>query len=191
MSLINVFQLNLNHIKDVAIHPFFGGYMEHIIIGIIQKPFGIKGELKVAPKTDFVEDRFAPGQRVHFKLGGKTTDYVIESFRRHHGSILIKFEGLNSLNDVEFFHKGEISIDRESQHELPEDQYYFIDLEGCTVFSEGIELGVVSEIMETPAHPVLRIKAEERDILVPFVERFIQDVDTKSKRIDINWMEGL
>ncbi|CAM2749230.1 ribosome maturation factor RimM [Erysipelothrix tonsillarum] len=165
--------------------------MEHIIIGIIQKPFGIKGEVKVAPKTDFVQERFAPGQLVHLKLGGKTVDYVIASFRRHHGSILIKFEGLDNLNDVEFFHKGEISIDREAQHELPEDEYYFVDLEGCTVYSDGEELGLVTEIMETPAHPVLRIKADERDILVPFVERFIQAVDTKAKRIDINWMEGL
>ena len=45
--------------------------------------------------------------------------------------------------------------------------------------------------MDTPAHPILRVKAENRDILIPFVEKFIAGVDIDEKRIDVDWMEGL
>lgn len=165
--------------------------MSLISIGIVQKPHGVRGELKIFPKTDFIKERFKKGQVVQFQLNGKTTELVIETTRMHKGSVLIKFEGLNSLNDVEFFHKGELFVPRDEMHELPEDEYYFVDLVGCGVYRDNEHIGTVTEIVETPAHPVMRIEGEERDILVPFVERFIASVDTSEKRIDINWMEGL
>ncbi|CAM4307546.1 16S rRNA processing protein RimM [Erysipelothrix inopinata] len=165
--------------------------MELINIGIIQKPFGIRGEVKIMPKTDFVKERFAKGNHIMMELNGKSYPFVIESMRNHKGSVLVKFEGLDTLNDVEHFHQGELFISKEMMHELPEDEYYFSDLEDCHVFSNNIELGIVSEVMDTPAHPILRVKAEDRDILIPFVEKFIAGVDIDEKRIDVDWMEGL
>lgn len=165
--------------------------MELISIGIIQKPHGIRGEVKVFPKTDFISERFKKGQQIHLELNGKKTLQEIETVRMHKGSVLVKFKGLDSLNDVEFYHKGELYVEREELHELPEDEFYFVDIVGCIAFVDDKPLGEVVEIIETPAHPVIRVKAEERDVLVPFVERFIAAVDIDQKRIDLNWMEGL
>lgn len=165
--------------------------MDLISIGIIQKPHGIRGEVKVFPKTDFIEERFKKGTNIILDLNGKRSAQVIETVRMHKGSVLVKFKGLDSLNDVEFYHKGELFIEREQMHDLPEDEFYFVDLVDCEAFNEGEKVGIVTEVIETPAHPVLRIKSQERDILVPFVERFIGDVDIENKRIDLNWMEGL
>lgn len=165
--------------------------MELISIGIIQKPHGIRGEVKVFPKTDFIEERFKKGNEITLELNGKKSQQIIETSRMHKGSVLVKFKGLDTLNDVEFFHKGELFIDRDSLHNLPEDEFYFVDLIGCQVYSNDIIQGEISEIIETPAHPVLRVKGSERDILIPFVETFIFAVDIDSRRVDINWMEGL
>ncbi|QIK69967.1 16S rRNA processing protein RimM [Erysipelothrix sp. HDW6C] len=165
--------------------------MEKISIGIIQKPHGVRGEVKVFPKTDFVEERFKKGQEIDLLLNGKTTHYVIDTVRKHQGSVLVKFVGLDNLNDVEFFHKGELFIPRDEMHDLPDNEYYFVDLVGCDVYVEGATIGSVSEMIETPAHPVMRVKGTERDILIPFVERFILDVNIVDKRIDVDWMEGL
>ena len=52
-------------------------------------------------------------------------------------------------------------------------------------------IGIVSDVMETPAHTVLRIKTDEKDILIPYVDAFIIKVDEKKNRITIKWMEGL
>lgn len=165
--------------------------MDLISIGIIQKPHGIRGEVKVFPKTDFISERFKKGQEILLDLNGKRSAQVIETVRMHKGSVLVKFKGLDTLNDVEFFHKGELFIEREELHELPEDEFYFVDIVGCDAYVDNDKIGEVVEIIETPAHPVIRVKTAERDVLVPFVERFIAAVSIEDKRIDLNWMEGL
>lgn len=165
--------------------------MDYISIGIIQKPHGIRGEVKVFPKTDFIEERFKKGKHIILDLNSKKTPQIIETVRMHKGSVLVKFKGLDSLNDVEFFHRGELFVEREALHELSEDEFYFVDLVGCQVFVDDKPLGDVVEVMETPAHPILRVKGQERDILIPFVERFIVAVDIEAKTITVDWMEGL
>lgn len=160
-------------------------------IGFVQKPFGIRGEVKVMPTTDFVEERYKKGREVELLLNNEVKNLVIESVRRHQGSVLLKFEGLDNLNDVEFFHRAEIQIERDEMHELQEDEYYFVDLVGCSVYASNKELGIVKEVMDMPAHPVLRVKTEAEDALIPFVAKFIEAVDIEAKRIDISYMEGL
>ncbi len=160
-------------------------------IGIVQKPFGIKGEVKIKPTTDFVEERYQVGETIELVLNQEVKSLVIESIRNHQGSLLVKFEGLDNLNDVEFFHRAEIQIDRETMHDLEEDEYYFVDLVGCEVYDDEKLLGTVKEVMDMPAHPVLRIKTQSDDILIPFVERFIDSVSLDDKEIKIRFMEGL
>ena len=165
--------------------------MTQLNIGSIQKAFGIKGEVKVFPKTDFVKERFNPGREVRMELNGKIHHFVIQSCRQHQGSLLVKFEGLDSLNDVEFFHKGELYIDESERHPLPKGEYYFSELMGCEVYSNLERIGEVIEMIDNPAHPIMRIQLEDREVLVPFNKVFVAGVFVDIKRIDINWMEGL
>ena len=103
-------------------------------IGFVQKPFGIRGEVKVMPTTDFVEERYKKGREVELLLNNEVKNLVIESVRRHQGSVLLKFEGLDNLNDVEFFHRALIQIDETDQHDLDEGEFYFKDLMGLKFF---------------------------------------------------------
>lgn len=165
--------------------------MEKMNIGSIQKPHGIKGEVKVYPKTEFIKERFKPGILVDLELHGKTTQMEIESARMHQGSILIKFKGLDTLNDVEFFHKGELYIDKELRHELPKGEYYFSDLTGCDIFVDLKKVGKVVAMIDNPAHPIMRVELEDREVLIPYNKVFVAGVFMDIKRIDVNWMEGL
>lgn len=165
--------------------------MTLINIGIIQKPHGIRGEVKVFLKTDSVKERFKTGNTVVLKLNGKEEKHIIEASRMHKGSLLVKFKGLDTLNDVEFHHKGELFIEETQRHTLPKDEYYFTDLVGCTAYNDGLALGEIIEMIDNPAHPIMRIQAEERDILVPFLKVFVKQVELAEKRVDINWLEGL
>lgn len=162
-----------------------------ITVGVVQKPFGIKGELKIKPQTDFVEERFKVGNELYIDLNNNVKQYEVESMRKHQGSLLVKFKGLDSLNDVEFFHRALIQIDETDQHDLDEGEFYFKDLMGCEVFCEGKQLGVVSDVMDMPAHPVLRIKTNNEDVLIPFVDAFIVGVNLDSRQIEVSHMEGL
>lgn len=165
--------------------------MSKISIGSIQKPHGIRGEVKVFPKTEFVKERFKVGLLVDLDLNGKVIQVEIESVRMHQGSVLVKFKGLDTLNDVEFFHKGEIYIDKEDRHPLPKGEYYFSDLMGCEVYSDLMRIGKVTEMIDNPAHPIMRIAMDDREVLVPFNKTFVAGVFLDVNRIDINWMEGL
>ena len=160
-------------------------------IGSIQKPHGIRGEVKVFLKTDFAKERFKKGNKLTLKLNGKEEILEVESSRMHKGSLLLKFVGLDNLNDVEFHHKGELYIEEGARHKLPKDEYYFSEIEGCNAYNSGELLGEITEMIDNPAHPIMRIKTQERDILVPFLKVFVKSVDLDSKRVDINWLEGL
>ena len=162
-----------------------------ITVGVVQKPFGIKGELKIKPQTDFVEERFKVGNERYINLNNDIKQYEVESMRKHQGSLLVKFKGLDSLNDVEFFHRALIQINESDQHDLEEGEFYFKDLIDCEVYVEETKLGHVSEVLDLPAHPVLRIKTDSEDILIPFVEAFIIDVDLDNNQIEVKNMEGL
>lgn len=165
--------------------------MEKLNIGSIQRPHGIKGEVKVYPKTEFIKERFKPGLLVDLDLNGKVETYEIETSRPHQSSVLVKFKGLDSLNDVEFLHKAELYIGKEHRHPLPKGEYYFSDLEGCDVYSNLEKIGVVTEMIDNPAHPIMRVQLEDRETMIPYNKTFVAGVFIDIKRIDINWMEGL
>ena len=65
-------------------------------------------------------------------------------------------------------------IDRKDVHELEEDEAYFFELKNCEVFDEeGNKLGIVSEVLDTNANAILRVKGVKGDILIPYVKAFV------------------
>lgn len=162
-----------------------------IQIGVVQKPFGIRGEVKVKPMTEYINDRFKVGNSIELVLNDKVYNYIIESVRSHQGSLLVKFEGLDNLNDVEFYHRGVIQIDRSDLDDLDDDEFYFTDIIGFDLKVDDILIGKVTEVMDLPAHPVLRVKTDDEDKLIPFVDSFIKEVNTEEGVIYVMGMEGL
>lgn len=162
-----------------------------IQIGVVQKPFGIRGEVKVKPMTEYINDRFKVGNSIELVLNDKVYNYIIESVRSHQGSLLVKFEGLDNLNDVEFYHRGIIQIDRNELDDLDDNEFYFTDIIGFDLKVDDVLIGKVTEVMDLPAHPVLRVKTNDEDKLIPFVDSFIKEVNTEEGVIYVMGMEGL
>ena len=117
----------------------------------------------------------------------------IVSFRRHKGCLLIAFKDLLNINLVERYKGCVLSIDAEDLSELDEDEAYFFQLVGCQVVDEkGEQLGEVCEIIETAAHDTLRVKmSSQKDLLIPYVDAFILEVDLDEKRIVVRLIEGM
>ena len=68
-------------------------------------------------------------------------------------------------------------------------EFYWSDLIGLTAVNrEGVELGKVDSLMESGAHDLLVIKGK-REVLIPFVERFVGKVDVAAGRIEVDWGE--
>ena len=115
---------------------------------------------------------------------------VVESVRYHQEHALIKFVGYPDLTSVEPLAQSDLYVDR-SSIDTKETVYYFQLMNMEVVDENDKHIGIVSDVMETPAHTVLRIKTDEKDILIPYVDAFIIKVDEKKNRITIKWMEGL
>lgn len=160
-----------------------------LTIGKIVNTHGIKGELKVLSNSDFIEERFAVGSEVYLYFGKEKLTFTIDSFRMHKGCVLVTFEGYHNINDVEKYKGLDLLVDVDGSDD---DDYYYFELEGCEVYYQDELIGVVSEILESEAHEILRVsRVNEKDVLIPYVERFILDVDVEEKRIDIDVIEGM
>lgn len=163
-----------------------------IEIGKIINTHGIKGELKIISSTDFEEERFAVGNSVNIQFGKELIPMEVASFRRHKGCLLVAFKDLMNINFVEKYKGCVISVDSDELQELDEDEVYFYQLVDCKVIDEeNNELGSVVEIIETAAYDILRIRNDEgKEVLIPYVDAFIVDVDVDEKVIIVHLIEG-
>ena len=85
----------------MQLHPIFRGESMQLSIGKIVNTHGIRGELKVMPNTDSLEERFAKGNEVFIHYGKDTIYFEIDSFRIHKGCVLVTFKDHHHINDVE------------------------------------------------------------------------------------------
>lgn len=163
--------------------------MDKVRVGQIVNTHGIKGEVKVKSFTDFEDIRFKKGNTV--LLDDEILE--IQSFRIHKGFVLLTFKGYQNINDVEKWKGKELFVSVDDLHELEDNENYYYELSDCDVYDEDDNLlGTVSELIETPAHLILRVsKNENKDLLIPFVEQFIIDVISEEKKIVVRVLEGM
>lgn len=158
-----------------------------VVIGKIVAPFGLKGEVKVVPFTDFPE-RFKERGEVYVGSEAAGRMRPIESARSHKGSILIKFEGIDDITAAENLRGAEIRIRECDLVPLEEGSYYIHDLIGLDVLTtEGEDLGKVTEVLTGPAQDVY---VTER-AMIPAVKEFVVSIDLQKRQIVVNPMEGL
>lgn len=160
-------------------------------VGKIVNMHGIKGEVRVLSESDFTKERFQPGRHLQVKLPKENKDVVIKSYRMHKNFHLLQFENLENINLVEHFKGADLYQDvDEAEIELAENEYYYQDIIGCTVYNEGEAVGKVIDIFETGANDVWVIKGD-KEYLIPYIEDVVKHIDIDAGRIDIEAMEGL
>ncbi|MFA5507109.1 MAG: ribosome maturation factor RimM [Vulcanimicrobiota bacterium] len=158
-------------------------YWESLVtIGKCVKPHGLKGEIGVKPITDFPE-RFE--ETVHV-FAHQSKDPVrpleIEAVRSHSGGFLIKFKGVESKDAAGKLRGFFLAVPEDELVELEEDEYWHWELEGLKAVSpDGLELGILAEVIESPAHDLYAIKTPDgKEHLVPAVRRYVPDIDLEA-----------
>lgn len=163
-----------------------------IEIGKVVNTHGIRGELKVYSNSDFIKERFKVGNVVELKDHQTFYAFTIHSMRIHKGMVLISFEGLNNINFVEKYKGCSVYCEVDDESLLEENENYYFDLSKCNVYENDECLGKVVDILDTQAHPILRVKkADGSNLLIPYVEAFILDVNLDELRIDVRLIEGM
>ena len=163
-------------------------------VGKIVNTHSLKGEVKVISSTDFEEQRFEKGTELLITRGNQVVKEVtVESYRTHKNNLLVKFVGIDSIEEAEKLKNLQIKIDSENIGELEENEFYFHEIIGCEVFDEnGKSLGEISEILTPGANDVWVIKSQNgKEILIPYIEDVVKKIDVENKKINIEVMEGL
>ena len=164
---------------------------KYVSIGKITNFFGIKGEAKVGFDN---ENQIKKAKVVHMLDDDSKAKLEIKSIRFHKNFAIIKFDGIDDINDLLQYKGQRIFIQKEEAvKKLEKDEYLIQDLIGCLVFDEKDEkIGEVVNISTNSSQDLLNIKNGFGQIkLVPFVNEFFPEVDIKNKKIIIRPIEGL
>jgi len=163
-------------------------------VGIITKPQGIRGELRVLPTTDD-PSRFEllVGEEILLRIDGVEKPYKLQQARPHKGFVLVKLDGINDRNMAETLVRGTILIPDELALPLDEGQYYVRDLIGLAVQTEnGEHIGTIGKILNTPANDVYVIDVAEGDsFMIPAIKQVVLDVSIPNGTMTIHLMDGL
>ncbi len=152
-------------------------------VGRIVGAFGLKGELKVDPLTDFVE-RMHKGSRLRLKDNWVT----VESFRIHKGRPLLKLSGIDDVDTAQALQWQELFSAESATPNLEDDEFLTEDLiDMLVVTTDGREIGRVEDVLALPAHDVLVIGA----VMIPAVKQFVKDIDLDEERITVELIPGM
>ena len=165
---------------------------EMLRIGVVTKPHGLKGEVKVFPTTSDLE-RFKSCDEVYLVTKSELLTLHVEGVKYFKKQVILKFKEFNRIEDVEAFHQCDLMVTRDDAIELEEGEYFLYDVPGCTVVSDtGETIGEVTDVLETGANAVFVIETTDgREVLFPVIDECILSVDVENKRVEAHVMEGL
>ena len=163
-------------------------------VGVITKTHGIKGEVKVYPTTDSPL-RFNELKGVRLKINGKTVrELKIEGVKFFKGLVILKFKGIDDINDVEQYKGAELFIPRDEGVSLEDGEYYIADIIDMEVISDaGEKIGVIRDVLETGANDVYVVKRDDngKDLLLPVIPECILDTDIEGNVMTVHILDGL
>ncbi|MCP1124755.1 ribosome maturation factor RimM [Bacillus sp. 3103sda1] len=164
-------------------------------VGKIVNTHGVRGELRVISRTDFPEERYKVGNTLYIWQEKGTEPLVVKvtSHRQHKSFDLLTFEGYNNVNEVEQLKGSLLKVPEEQLGDLAEGEYYYHEIIGCTVVTEdGETIGTIKEILSPGANDVWVIKQPKgQDVLIPYIEEVVLQVNIDEKLVTIQVMEGL
>lgn len=160
-------------------------------VGVISSTHGIRGEVKVFPTTDDAA-RFKKLKKVLLDTGKERLELEIQSVKFFKQFVILKFRGIDNINDIEMYKGKSLFVAREDAVPLREGEYYVADLIGMEVFTDEGRFGVLKDVMETGANEVYIIDSDEHgEVLLPAIRQCIQDVDVEKKIMKIRLLDGL
>ncbi len=166
-----------------------------MIVAKIVRPQGRHGEALAELLTDFPE-RFAERKRL-FLVGAKSEPRQIELERHwlHQGRLVLKFVGIDSINDVETLRGLEVAIPKTERAPLEDGAIYIADLIGCALIDSRAktEVGQIVEVdRESSATALLVVKtSDQQEVLVPFAKAFQPNFNLAAKTLTMDLPEGL
>ena len=178
--------------------------MENLFqVGIITTTHGVRGEVKVFPTTDDPA-RFKKLKRVLLDTGKEKLALEICQVKFFKNLVILKFRGIDNINDVEKYKGKSLLISREQAVTCEEGEYFIADLIGLKVTTEGGQfLGEVKDVLQTGEIDLYviqvdgdspyasRVSDKKKELLLPAIQECILQIDLEQRRMQVHLMAGL
>ena len=150
------------------------------LIGKVTTTHGIRGEIKVLNMSDY--ERFKKSDIIFIN----DTSYTITESRPHKGQLIVKLEGIDTMNDALLLKDFEVY----AKDRIQDDGYHYEDIVGLEVWIlSGEKIGHVKAIRDVPQGSILEVQLSNKVVLIPFVDAFVKKIE--HQKIYIEPIEGL
>ncbi|UIN22915.1 ribosome maturation factor RimM [Herbaspirillum frisingense] len=185
-----------------------------VVVGHVTGAYGIQGWIRVRPYSSEADALLNAKTWWLEKSGQPKQDVDVMQSKGHSGDIVARLTGVADRNAAEAMKGTVVSISRKHFPALDDNEFYWVDLIGSAVENlQGEQLGVVSDMMDNGAHPILKVTAPTQEtavepedaveakprkgareksvaapeMLIPFVDQFVKTVLPKDKKIVVDW----
>lgn len=174
---------------------------EFITLARVVKTQGRHGEVAAEMHSD-APGRFAAGMKLLVlpklqnedeKTQPSRRELEVEELWPHKGLIVLKFRGVDSMNDAELLIGAELQVPGAERADLEAGWTYVSDLVGCTVLDHGREIGRIEDVQFGAGEAPLLIVADDagKKFDVPFAEAYLERVDIAQRQVRMNLPEGI
>lgn len=160
--------------------------MEKIQIGKVVGTHALKGELKIRSNGNLAKDCLIVGNFVNIQ----NILFEIATCRIHKTNFLVSFKDYQDINLVEKYIGSSVFVDQDAIV-IEEDMYLGKEIMKCNIYIDNKLIGKVSDIIDNGRHDVLVVKNNNKKIMIPYVDAFIEKEDIENQRIDVRMIEGL
>lgn len=150
--------------------------MRFIYIGKVTNTHALKGEIRILSNFEFKNKVFTKGFKLY--VGHLKTEETIETYRRHKQFDMVKFVGIDSINDVIKYKGASVFINEEDLN-LSDDEILTEELIGMKVYNDNSLVGNITEYREDNGNKNIRVNEK----LIPFNKDFISKIDKQNKEI--------
>lgn len=161
---------------------------ELIDVACVTNTHGLKGEIKVFPRTDYPEF-FEEIPGVYLADG---TYFKITGVKYHKNMVILKLRGINSIEEAEALRDNVLYVPKSTFDDLPEGTYLIADIIGLEVFEGDICYGKITDCIATGSNDVYIVEKEnEKPLLIPALKDVIEEVNIDQGYMKVKLPEGL
>lgn len=161
-------------------------------VGTVTGTHGLRGDLKVRPVTSGSAALLEAREVLLEHPAGAVVWRRTLRASEHKGLILLRLEGVDSIETAQPLVGSGVLMRREDLAELPEDENYWFELEGMSVVDlRRGGLGTLEDMFTTAAHDIYVVRGPFGEILIPAVDAFVVEIDRTLRRMTVDLPEGL
>lgn len=164
---------------------------DYYYLGLITKPFGYKGQVIIYLDTDEPE-RYADLQAVFIAEGGEYIPYMIEEIQlRGDHTAIVKFEDIDGESAKSLL-KSELYLPMSELPPLTGNNFYYHEVIGFTIIDkEKGDIGTCKDFLDVNGQSIMVIDHLGKEILIPAVDDFFDEIDRANQKMHIHAPEGL